>query len=102
MRVNVTRNDFELIPVLDECKDNFISIAKQSQELSDFEAWGLKLAGDALRPKSSQHFWCNGAYCWFTDGKQDHEQCVFITRFGSLMFEDITRKELYRVRDIVK
>lgn len=31
------------------------------------------------------------------DGKQDHEQCVWMTENGIAMFEDITKGELYRI-----
>lgn len=98
MKVSICKRDFSFFEISEDSQENFLG--KTSRDLSDFDAWGLKLAGDAIRPKSSQHFWCNGAYCWYTDETQEHEQCVWLTRNNILMFQDFKTRKLYRVEDI--
>lgn len=93
--VTLTKNNFNLCEIEKVSHGNFKPI--EWQDLSDFQAQGLKWIGDALRQKESHYFWSNGAYCWYTDGKQDHEQCVWMTENGIAMFEDITEKRLYRI-----
>ena len=93
--VTLTKKNFKLWEIEKVSHNNFKMC--DWHDLSDFQAVGLKWIGDALRQKESQHFWSNGAYCWYTDGKQDHEQCVWMTENGIAMFEDITKGELYRI-----
>ena len=100
MRQSVSKRDFEFIQVSDECKENFVS--KDSHELADVEAWVLRLVGNAIRQQNSQWYWSCGAYCWYTDQMQNHRQCVYLTKNNCLMFEDIEKGELYRVRDIIR
>lgn len=93
--VTLTKKNFNLWEIEKVSHNNFKMC--DWHDLSDFQAAALKWIGDALRQKESQYFWCNGAYCWYTDGKQDHEQCVWMTVNGIAMFEDITEKRLYRI-----
>lgn len=93
--VTLTKKNFNLWKIEKVSHGNFKPF--ECHDLSDFQAQGLKWIGDALRQKESQHFWSNGAYCWYTNGKQDHEQCVWMTENGIAMFEDITKGELYRI-----
>jgi hypothetical protein len=96
--VTLTKNNFNLHEIEKVSHNNFKMC--DLHDLSDFQAAALKWIGDALRQKESQYFWCNGAYCWYTDGRQDHEQCVWMTENGIAMFEDITKGELYRIEFI--
>ena len=91
----IYKNDFILYEIADEYKQNFEQQAWH--DLSEFHAQALKWVGDAIRQYKSQYFWSNGAYCWYTDGTQSHEQCVWMTANGILMFEDCTEEKLYRV-----
>lgn len=100
MMQTISKRDFEFIEISQEYKENFK--AKDSHELTDLECWAMRLTGNALRGSKSQFFWSNGSYCWYTDDKQDHEQRVFITINGCLMFEDLNTGEMYRVRDIIR
>lgn len=93
--VTLTKNDFNLCEIEKVSHCNFKQI--EYHDLSDFQAQGLKWIGDALRQRESQYYWCYGSYCWYTDDKQDHEQCVWMTVNGIAMFEDITKGELYRI-----
>lgn len=95
MATIIKKSSFSLFEIEKQYQGNFVPM--KSRELSDFFAASLRWVGDALRPASSQHFWCDGSFCWFTDAKQNHEQCVFITENGNLMFQDITGGKLYRV-----
>lgn len=95
MVVLLSKKKFELFEISEEGKDAFKEAT--NKELSDFHAEALKWIGDALRTYYSQHFWCDGSYCWYTDETQSHEQCVFMTSNGIAMFEDITEKKLYRI-----
>lgn len=67
---------------------------------SDAESWMLKVVGDAIRNRSSEHFWNNGCYSWFiyiSKEVRSIEQRVFLTHNGILVFEDCTEEEMYRV-----
>jgi hypothetical protein len=95
MTTTINKNSFRFHEITEEFKENF----KQQdwRELSQFHAEALKLVGEAIRPRGSQYFWSNGAYCWYTDETQRQEQCVWQTENGILMFEDCTENKLYRV-----
>ena len=88
-------SDFKFYEILKSYHKNFEPI--EWGELSDAWAQLLKWIGDTLRQSDSQFFWSGSCYCWYTDGRQDHEQCVFMTANGLVMFQDITKGELYRV-----
>ena len=65
-------------------------------DLSDFHASMLKLVGDAIRSRGSQHFWSDGEYCWYTNAKQTNVHRVWQTNNGILIYED--EENLYRVQ----
>ena len=91
----ILKSELSLHQVSNEFKQNFKETSWR--DLSDFQAFALRKIGDALRQRNSQFFWSNGCYCWYTDDKQDHEQCVWMATNGSAMFEDITEGDLYRI-----
>lgn len=86
--------DFRLVEV-SENWDSFVE--SKYSELSDFNAFALRIIGDALRGPKSEIFWQDGAYCWFTDEKQSREQCVWMTTNGIAMFEDVHQRKLFRI-----
>ena len=91
----ISKSNFNFYEIAEQYKENF---KEQSwHDLSEFHAEALTWVGDAIRQAKSQFFWCNGCYCWYTDETQSHEQCVWQTVNGILMFEDVTDKKLYRV-----
>lgn len=94
----ISKSNFSFFEIEEQFKKNFKEQAWS--DLSEFHAEALTWVGDAIRGKNSQHFWSNGCYCWFTDERQDHEQCVWQTANGILMFEDLKEKKLYRVEFI--
>lgn len=93
--VTLSKRDFSFYEIENQYKENFKETSWH--DLSDFQAEALKWIGDAIREPKSQFFWSNGCYCWYTDEKQDHEKCVWMTQNGSAMFEDITEKKLFRI-----
>lgn len=95
MATMICKKDFRFYEITEESKGNFV--ATKWNDLSDFHAEALRWAGDAIRPLHSEFFWSDGAYCWYTDGTQSHEQCVWMTTNGILMYEDVTENKLYRV-----
>lgn len=95
MTTILNKNDFVLHEIEGDYRMNFVPM--KWHDLSDFHAEALTWVGNALRQKESQYFWCDGAYCWYTDDQQNHEQCVWQTANGILMFEDLTDGKLYRV-----
>lgn len=95
MVVRISAQDLNFYEILKSYHNNFV--AMPWGDLSDAWAQTLKWIGDAIRQKDSQFFWSGSCYCWYTDGRQDHEQCVFMTANGLVMFQDITKGELYRV-----
>lgn len=95
MTTTIRTSNFELHEIEKMYWCNFEACG--CRDLTDFFAQGLKWIGDALRPNGSQYFWSDGFYCWFTDANQDHEQGVFITKSGNIMFKDFGNGKLYRV-----
>lgn len=91
----LTRRSFKLFEIEERAKQNFEEV--KWHDLSDFHAEALRWIGNAMRQDESQHFWNNGAYCWYTDDTQSHEECVWMTTNGIAMFEDITENKLYRI-----
>ena len=79
--------DFYLLPQ-EVCCD---FVAKDTHELSDMESFLLKLIGDVIRPKESEHFWANGYYCWFiNDNNCCNHFAIFhchVPRFCSRIFK---------------
>lgn len=76
----------------------FCEDRQTNDKLSDFHAWALRKAGDAIRPRGSQHFWLDGEYCWYTDASQTIIHRVWQTSTGILIYED--GEYLYRVQPI--
>lgn len=95
MTTMINKSSFRFQEITEEFKENFKETSWH--DLSDFQAQALKWAGDTIRQEGSQHFWSNGAYCWYTDATQSNEQCVWQTTNGILMYEDVTENKLYRV-----
>lgn len=96
MTVRITEKNFKLFEIKEEYKQNFVAV--KWTELSDFNNFSLRMIGDALRGPKSQHFWCDGCYCWYVDERQSHEQCVWMTRNGNAMFEDLKDHKLYLIQ----
>lgn len=67
------------------------------ERISDFNAFCIRLIGDVLRQPSSQYFWKDGKFMWFTDAKQNHVQAVWMTNNGNAIFEDEKTGEISRV-----
>ncbi len=91
----LSKSSFKFFEIKEDCRENFKEV--KYPDLSDFHMNALTWIGDAIRGPKSQHFWCNGCYCWYVDEKQSHEQGVWMTQNGIAMFEDITEKKLYRI-----
>lgn len=89
----LSKSSFKFFEI--DCRENFKEV--KYPDLSDFHMNALTWIDDAIRGPKSQHFWCNGCYCWYVDEKQSHEQGVWMTQNGIAMFEDITEKKLYRI-----
>lgn len=95
MKTIISRNDFGLFEIGNEFKENFKECT--SIELSDFQKAALEWVGKAFRQDCSQHFWNNGRYCWYTDETQTKKQCVWMTKNGIPMLEDLENGNLYRI-----
>ena len=93
----LTRKNIILHEIDKDAAFDWLASAKKYNELSNFESSMLRMVGDTLRERDSQHFWSNGCYCWYTDGKQDHEKCEWLTSNGNCVFEDCTKHELYNI-----
>lgn len=98
----IRKSELSLLKVNDENKCNFIP-AKHN-EISDFHAFCLRKIGDTLRPSGSEFFWCDGAFCWWVrrydknkNPVHDSEFSVWMTKNGSLMYEDNDKGDLFRV-----
>lgn len=95
MVIRISANDLKFFEIRKESHKNFAPMPWG--DLSEFWAQSLKWIGDVMRQSTSQFFWSGSCYCWYTDDRQDHEQCVFMTANGNVMFQDITEGTLYRV-----
>lgn len=91
----IKESDFILTKIDKEFWENFKPM--RWNDLSDANCFTLRVIGDAIRPNGSQHFWSDGSYSWFVDERQDYEQRVWMTVNGTVMFEDCTANELFRV-----
>lgn len=78
---------FEILEI-----DNYVSNKKKAKDLSDFESSMLVLIGNAIRGSKSQHFWLNGAYSWYKDGRQEKIDRVWLTKNGIAVFEQETNE----------
>ena len=81
--------------------DIYVSNKKGAKDLSDFESSMLELVGNAIRPENSQHFWCDGAYSWYRNEKQEKKDRVWLTKNGIAIYERETENgnyELFRIR----
>ena len=95
MVIRISKKDLKLFEIEKDCHKHFVPMVWS--DLSEFWAQSLKWIGDVIRQSDSQFFWSGSCYCWYTDARQDHEQCVFMTKNGNVMFQDITNGKLYRV-----
>ncbi len=91
----VRKEDFRLVEIDKEFQKDFV--AKDTHELSDMESYLLKLVGNVLRGPKSQNFWNSGCFTWWEDERQSHEQRVFLTHNGILIFEDCKLGKMFRV-----
>lgn len=98
MKVGFSKKDFTLHFIEREYRKNFWEKRKENKDLSDAETFLLRVVGDALRGPKSQHFWCDGEYRWYTDETQSHEQSVWLTDNGILMFSDLGKMKVYNGR----
>lgn len=95
MVVTLSKSTFKLFEIEEQYKENFKEV--HWTDLSEFHAESLKWIGDAIRGSKSQFFWSDGCYCWYTDEKQNVEECVWMTINGIAMYEKITERKLYRI-----
>ena len=87
-KTSICKSDIVLFEITQP--DSFLSSRKNARELSDFEASMLTLIGNALRCSGSQHFWSNGQYSWYRDGKQEKIDRVWLTDNGIVILEKET------------
>lgn len=92
----LNKKSIEFYEIDSQCASSFIEDRQMNKDLSDFHSAALKLVGDTIRPKGSQHFWNDGEYCWFTDATQKKVHRVWQTNNGILIYEDT--EYLYRVK----
>lgn len=59
------------------------------ERLSSFEEFYLRELGLQMRKDypDSQHFWRDGAYCWYTDSSQSEIEKVYLLESGACIFE---------------
>ncbi|MGN1173638.1 MAG: hypothetical protein ACI4SO_07610 [Muribaculaceae bacterium] len=94
----IKKSNLRLIEILE--LDVYLNNKKKARDLSDFESSMLKLIGNAIRGRNSQHFWLNGAYSWYRDGRQEKVDSVWLTNNGIAVFEqeaDNGRYKYFRI-----
>lgn len=91
----IKATDFHLYEIGKESVKNFKPA--RWNEISDFQAKGLKWIGDALRGNKSQFFWSDGEYCWYTDETQSHICGVWMTANGIAMYTDYRTHQTFRI-----
>lgn len=62
---------------------------------SDYHEHMLRVLGDSMHPKGSQHFWIDGRLMWYTDATQTTVEGIYQTDNGILIF--VHGGYLYRV-----
>ena len=69
-----------------------VAFTNRKENLSSFEEFYLRELGLQMRKDypDSQHFWRDGAYCWYTDGTQSRIQSVYLLVNGVCVFSDFT------------
>ena len=92
----LSKSDIKFYMIEGENAARFIEDRQTNRDLSDFHKVALKMVGDTIRPRGSQHFWDDGEYCWYTDSTQTKVNRVWQTNNGILIYEDT--EYLYRVK----
>ena len=70
---------------------------KNAHELSNFEQSMIILVGNSIRPIESQHFWSDGCYSWYRDGRQEKVDRLWLTKNGILVFEKSLDDYVFRL-----
>ena len=99
----VSRDDFKLYPIPEDCRENF-KRKVGATALSDFESFALRVIGKAMMPPKSEHFWRDNDFRWWVrqydkEGHPTHdaEFAVWLTDNGICMYEDFDANKLYRI-----
>lgn len=100
----IERENLELSEIEKEYRENFRPIDEKDHRLSFFESFYLKVTGDVIRPKDSEHFWSDQTYCWYVYEKDEkgnrigsHLFGVWLTENRLCMYEDFDAEKLYQV-----
>ena len=94
-KTSIKKSDVNFFEVLEH--DIFLKNRKECKDMSDFEARMLELVGNAIRPRESQHFWSDGIYSWYRDGRQEKVDRLWLTKNGILVFEKSLDDDVYRL-----
>ena len=65
-----------------------VAFTNRKENLSSFEEFYLRELGLQMRKDypDSQHFWRDGAYCWYTDSTQSKVEKVRLLESGACIF----------------
>ena len=94
-KTSIKKSDVKFFEVLEH--DIYLKNRKENKDLSDFEARMLELVGNAIRPRESQHFWSEGCYSWYRDGRQEKVDRLWLTKNGILVFEQVLDGDVYKL-----
>ena len=94
-KTSIKKSDVKFFEVLEH--DIYLKNRKENKDLSDFEARMLELVGNAIRPRESQHFWSEGCYSWYRDGRQEKVDKLWLTKNGILVFEQVLDGDVYKL-----
>ena len=94
-KTSIKKSDVKFFEVLKH--DIYLKNRKENKDLSDFEARMLELVGNAIRPRESQHFWSEGCYSWYRDGRQEKVDKLWLTKNGILVFEQVLDGDVYKL-----
>ena len=94
-KTSIKKSDVKFFEVLEH--DIFQKNRKECKDLSDFEICMLELVGNAIRPRESQHFWSDGIYSWYRDGRQEKVDRLWLTKNGILVFEKSLHDDVYKL-----
>lgn len=94
-KTSIKKSDVKFFEVFEY--DIFQKNRKENKDLSDFEARMIELVGNAIRPEESQHFWSDGSYSWYRDGRQEKVDRLWLTKNGILVFEQALDGYVYKL-----
>lgn len=78
-----------------ELQENPMRYSARKERLSGFEEFYLRELGLQMRKlfPFSQHFWRDGAYCWYTDRTQSEIDKVYLLESGACIYENYVSVE---------